>query len=1048
MELFSGSGHLSAAMKKRGFSVFPVDHEFNTHKTAVSTVCLNLQDAKSQALVESMVTQTKPAAVHLGLPCGTCSRARDKPLPPHLRTQFHDPPPLRDANHLLGFPTLTGTQALKVNIANDLYRWGVRMLYLCWKGGIHVSIENPERSWLWGVLTLLVKEYEDPEFLRWFEGLDRVTFHMCMHGGSRAKNTRLLATKGLYTQLAAPCDGQHQHAPWGITKIGNSLHYDTAAEAEYPHLLCQRMADLLAEAVELPRPPCTSTTSSTSRRILGQHVKQAPPLVPEFSTFLELTQEPKQPNHKCLASHVTGENTESQQQQDQDQPSHAQADSQEQINKKARRIYRVGVQQEPQDFLKAATEIDHPMSPQKVLPDPLKLALFDNLTMDPVELAKSRMKAVVTIRTMAKELEQEECKTKECCPRSVKEVLSSKRIALWESLLKASDFPDMDIVNVVKQGAELTGEPKPSPLFPFDWKPAVTSRDELLASSTWRRKALQVKHPGEEGEMKNEELHKATMEEVELGHLEGPFTEGELDARFGKNRWLFNKRFALHQGTAENPKVRVIDDCRRSGLNSAYTTTNKLVLLDVDVLACALLAIADAHATGWVDLGECQDGRLAGPINETAKKQQWLGRTLDLSKAYKQVPLSEEAQSLCVLGYFHENQWKYYTTSRLPFGATSAVYTFNRISRSIHHILSRFLHVVCTCFYDDFPALSSQFGAGLVSKSMSLVLNLLGWDHAQVGVKATDFASEFAALGITVKLQELHLGSFTLANKEGRVPKIVEMLNKLKKQGKVSRNEASEIQGHLNFAQGFFTSRSLRFVLGQFEALSTAQGTHSAKKLAMLCDLTEHILTSLPPRKFNAGAMRRPFLLFTDGAWEDQTATAGLVLYDPDKDEVLVREIEVPDSLIQLWSEEVGEQLICQIELFAYMAARFEYRDLLKNRGVIAWLDNEAARFAASKGSAKAQTLTAMARVIQQLEIDYPTVLWVERVCSYSNPSDKPSRGDCVAAAKLFGATHDQLPIKLGEEILQSVEALSRNLLTAIGDLFPKQGGPRPEPAG
>ena len=204
------------------------------------------------------------------------------------------------------------------------------------------------------------------------------------------------------------------------------------------------------------------------------------------------------------------------------------------------------------------------------------------------------------------------------CPPTVKEVLSSKRIALWETLLKASSFPDMDIVDVVKRGAELTGEPKPSPLFPFDGK--------LLTSSIWRRKALQVKHSGDRCEMKNDELHKATMEEVELGHLEGPFTEKQLDDRFGKNRWLFNKRFAWHQGTAENPKVRVSDDCRRSGLNSAYTTKNKLELLDVDVLACALLAIADAHATGWVGLGECQDGMLAGPANEVAKKQSWLGR--------------------------------------------------------------------------------------------------------------------------------------------------------------------------------------------------------------------------------------------------------------------------------------------------------------------------------------------------------------------------------------------------------------------------------------
>ena len=167
---------------------------------------------------------------------------------------------------------------------------------------------------------------------------------------------------------------------------------------------------------------------------------------------------------------------------------------------------RVGVQQEPQDFLKAATKIDHPMSPKKVLPDPLKVVLFDNLTMDPVDLAKSRMRTVVTIGAMAKDLEQEECKVKADYPPAVKEVLSSKRIALWETLLKASSFPDMDIVDVVKRGAELTGEPKPSPLFPFDWKPAVASKDELLTSSTWRRKALQVKHSGDGCEMKNDEL--------------------------------------------------------------------------------------------------------------------------------------------------------------------------------------------------------------------------------------------------------------------------------------------------------------------------------------------------------------------------------------------------------------------------------------------------------------------------------------------------------------------------------------------------------------
>ena len=124
--------------------------------------------------------------------------------------------------------------------------------------------------------------------------------------------------------------------------------------------------------------------------------------------------------------------------------------------------------------------------------------------------------------------------------------------------------------------------------------------------------------------------------------------------------------------------MRVIDDCRRSGLNSAYTTTNKQ-LLDVDVLACALMAIADDHFTGWVDLGEGETGKLAAPMNAVAKTMEWQGRTLDLSKAYKQVPLNENAQAYVCPRLFPPRRMEVLpTTSRLPFGATSAVYTFNR----------------------------------------------------------------------------------------------------------------------------------------------------------------------------------------------------------------------------------------------------------------------------------------------------------------------------------------------------------------------------------
>ena len=55
-------------------------------------------------------------------------------------------------------------------------------------------------------------------------------------------------------------------------------------------------------------------------------------------------------------------------------------------------------------------------------------------------------------------------------------------------------------------------------------------------------------------------------------------------------------------------------------------------------------------------------------------------------------------------------------------------------SKNKHHILFFSLSVICTCYYDDFPTCISDIAA-LTSRCMSLLLNLLGWEHAQSGNK-------------------------------------------------------------------------------------------------------------------------------------------------------------------------------------------------------------------------------------------------------------------------------------------------------------------------
>ena len=207
----------------------------------------DLGRAHDQSVVLDMLDNLRPISAHLGLPCGTCSRARERPLPKELRSQFQVPPPLRDVDNLMGFPCLTGIHKAKVDAANALYRFAVVILKKCFILGISVSIENPQRSWIWAILLDLVRRQHDPAFLEWYAAFEKVDFHSCMHGGRRPKKTRLLASPGLYTSLAQECDNSHKHLPWGVQQQGDSFTFSTAEEAEYPHLLCKRMAECLVD---------------------------------------------------------------------------------------------------------------------------------------------------------------------------------------------------------------------------------------------------------------------------------------------------------------------------------------------------------------------------------------------------------------------------------------------------------------------------------------------------------------------------------------------------------------------------------------------------------------------------------------------------------------------------------------------------------------------------------------------------------------------------------------------------------------------------------
>ena len=126
----------------------------------------------------------------------------------------------------------------------------------------------------------------------------------------------------------------------------------------------------------------------------------------------------------------------------------------------------------------------------------------------------------------------------------------------------------------------------------------------------------------------------------------------------------------------------------------------------------------------------------------------WVGRCIDLSKAYKQVAIHKQSLRHGVLGFnTQKGSWQMYTTCSLPFGASASVYSFNKISRGIWHLLVHKFGFLTSVFYDDYPVFEVQPLAALTSKIVDAFLNVLGWRHAVQGKKAVDFCSLPVALG-------------------------------------------------------------------------------------------------------------------------------------------------------------------------------------------------------------------------------------------------------------------------------------------------------------
>ena len=144
LEIFCGSAGVCAQFRLMGGKVLGVDHHLNRCKLKAAAVKLDVTQQWVQELIEKEIRMGRVAAVHMGPPCGTASRARNIPIRKKLRRAgAPNPKPLRSSKWPEGLPGLKGVNLAKVTNANILYQFTAQLAELCDSYGVLFTMRTP-----------------------------------------------------------------------------------------------------------------------------------------------------------------------------------------------------------------------------------------------------------------------------------------------------------------------------------------------------------------------------------------------------------------------------------------------------------------------------------------------------------------------------------------------------------------------------------------------------------------------------------------------------------------------------------------------------------------------------------------------------------------------------------------------------------------------------------------------------------------------------------------------------------------------------------------
>ena len=225
----------------------------------------------------------------------------------------------------------------------------------------------------------------------------------------------------------------------------------------------------------------------------------------------------------------------------------------------------------------------------------------------------------------------------------------------------------------------------------------------------------------------------------------------------------------------------------------------------------------------------------------------------DLSDAYKQVPLSDEAFHLdSYLAVYDPScsSAKIFKQCVLPFGSIASVTAFLSVSLALWKVGSALLHLMWSVYFDDFLCLARSSESKHVDFCADALFSLLGRRISRH--KLLEFNTLCKVLGVQLDLRQSGDRICFITNTDERVEELTEEVDEAMPTKTLSRCEGEKLRGRLQFASSQVFGRKFRRLL---KVLSNhvIQGrkTLSEHTQACLFDVRKLLVQNVP-RKIGA----------------------------------------------------------------------------------------------------------------------------------------------------------------------------------------------------